>query len=89
MPHIPLRKKSSHLRLGLPPGLFASGFTTKILYKPLPSTIRATCPAHLIIFDFITRTILGEEYRSLSSQLCSFPHSPDTSSFSDPNILLY
>jgi hypothetical protein len=27
----------------------------------------------------ITRTILGEEYRSLRSSLCIFPHSPVTS----------
>ena len=32
-----------------------------------------TCPAHLIHLDFITWTILGEEYRSLRSSLCSFP----------------
>ena len=30
---------------------------------PLSSPIRATCPAHLILLDFITRTILGEEYK--------------------------
>ena len=39
--------------------------------------IRATCPAHLILLDFITRTVLGEQYRSLSSSLRSFLHSPE------------
>jgi hypothetical protein len=34
---------SSHLRLGLPNGLFPSGFPTKNLYTTLLSPIRATC----------------------------------------------
>ena len=78
----------SYLRLGFPSGLFSSGFPTWTLYRPLLSPIRATFPAHPILLDFITRTIMGEEYRTLSSSLCSFLHSPVTSSLLDPNILL-
>ena len=55
---------------------------------PLSSPIRATCPAHLILPDFITRTILGEDYKSFSSSSCNLLHSPVTSSFQSPNILL-
>ena len=75
---------SAHLRLGLPSGLFPSGFPTNTLYAPLSSPIRTTCPAHLILLDFITRTILGEEYKSFSSSLCILLHSPVTSSFLGP-----
>ena len=79
---------STHLRLGLPSGLFPSGFPTKTLHTTLSLPKRATCPAHLVLLDFITRTILGEEYKSFSSSLCNLLHSPVTSSLLGPNILL-
>jgi len=76
----------SHLCLGLPSGLFTSGFPTKALYSSLLSYTSATCPAHLILLDFITK-ILGEKYGTLSSSIRSFLHSPVTSSLFCPNIL--
>ena len=79
---------SSHLRLVLPSGLFPSGLPIRTLCTPLPSHIRTTCPAHLILLDFTTRTILGKEYRSLGYSLCNFLHSPVTSSLLGPNTLL-
>ena len=34
--------------------------------SPLPFPIRATCPTHLLLLDFTTRTLLCKEYRSLA-----------------------
>ena len=71
---------SSHLSLSLTSALSPSGFPTKTLSAPLLSPIRATCSAHLILLDLITRVIFGEEWRSVSSSLLSFPYSPLISS---------
>ena len=79
---------SSHLCMDLPSGLIPSGFPTKNPVHTSPLPIRATCPAHLILIDLLTRTILGEQYKLLSRLLCSFLHSPVTSSLLGPNIHL-
>jgi hypothetical protein len=65
----------AHLCVGLPSRLLPSGFPTKYLYAFL-SPIHATCPINLI------------ERKLQSSSLCSFVHSPVTSSFFSPIILL-
>ena len=78
---------SSHVGLVCASGLLPLGFPIKTPHTPLLFHILATWPSHLIILDFITRTIMGEKYRSLSSLLCSFLHSHVTSSFLGQNIL--
>jgi hypothetical protein len=59
-----------------------------MLYAPLTSPMRATCPSHLILLAVITLTILGEEYKPCSSSLYSFLQPPVTSSLLGPNIQL-
>jgi hypothetical protein len=54
---------SIYLRLGLPSGLFRTGFPANNLYTFLFSPIRATCSAHLILVDFIILIIFGGEYK--------------------------
>jgi len=54
---------SSRLRLGLPGGVFLSGFPNKILYAFLISPIRVTCPNNLILLDLITPKVFSEVYQ--------------------------
>ena len=46
-----------------PKGLFPVGLPVKSFKALLPSSILATCPAHLNVLDLITLTILGERYK--------------------------
>jgi hypothetical protein len=68
-PHINLPEDPPEYNPHVYAWVFFSGFPTKTLYMPLPSPIQATCPGRFILLYLITRTILGEEYRSLSSTL--------------------
>jgi hypothetical protein len=86
--HTPPHFLKIHLSLDLPSGLFPSVFPTKTLCTHFLSSTGATYPYHLILLDFVTRIIFGEERRSLRSSWCSFLHSPVTLSLLGPNILL-
>ena len=67
-------------------GTFFFGFPHKKSVCISVAPLRATCPAHNIIIDLITRTIFGEQYTSQSSPLCSLLQSPVTSSLFGSNI---
>jgi hypothetical protein len=68
-----------------PSGPLPSSVHTKSLSEHL-SSIRATWPAHLIIYDLLTPKIFAEVYREFSSSLRSFIHFPVTSSLLGPKI---
>ena len=79
---------SSHLRLGHPSDLFAPGSPPKhCIRSPFP--IRATCLNYHILIYPISRKIMGDKYRTLSSSLCSFLHSPINSSLLGPKCGLH
>jgi len=79
---------SSHLHLGLPSDLFLSGFSIKILYAVLISSMHITCPTHLTVHDLITLIIFSDEYKLQSSSLCTFIQPLITSSVLGLHILL-
>jgi hypothetical protein len=68
---------SSHLRLGLPSGLFFSLLSHQNPICILFSPMRATCPAHLTLLDFIILIILREHphYAVFSNLLSLHPSS--------------
>ena len=90
----PMHTPTSHflkIYLNNPPvyALFSQVVSFPQVSPPKPC-IRLSSPPyaiHLILLDLITRTILDEEYRSLSSPLCRFLHSLVTSSLLGSNIL--
>jgi hypothetical protein len=51
----------------------SSGFQNINLYASLLSPIRATCFAHSILLDLITRLMFGEKRISWSFSICSLP----------------
>jgi hypothetical protein len=71
---------SYQLHLGPPYCLIPLGFLITILYAFHICPMCTTCPAHLILFDFITVIIFSEEYKLWCSLLCNFLHPPVTSS---------
>ena len=79
---------STHLRLGLPSGLFPSGFPTNTLYTPSPHPY-APHVQPISFFSILSPTQYWvSSTKSFSSSLCSLLQSPVTSSLLGPNILL-
>jgi hypothetical protein len=58
-----------------------------VFEAPSIATVFSEC-SNLILLNMNILIILGEEYKSRSSSLCSFPHSPVSSYLFGPNFLL-
>ena len=85
---------STHLRLGLPSGLFPSGFPTKTLHTPLSSPIRATCPAYLILYGIMdilmSETCWAHTWNKIASDIKLVFYSSTITMMHGPiNIRLY
>lgn len=66
--HLALYKLFTHLRLGLPTGLFSGDWHVKVLKRVLSFTILVTCLAHLRLLDVrIWTTLLQFGYFVITS----------------------
>jgi hypothetical protein len=77
----------SHLCLGQSSCFLSFRSPNQILYTPLLSPTRCTCPTHLIL-DLINRIIFGDQYILWSCSLFSPFQSTVISSLLVPNIFL-
>jgi hypothetical protein len=59
-----------------------------VTHSPPPPPIHALCLTHLILLDLFILILLGKEYKSQSSSLCSFIQPSITSSRFSPNMLI-
>jgi len=68
--------------------LLPSGFPTKTPYASLFSPTRATCPVHITLLNFVTRTEFGGEKRSGGFALCNCLYPRVTSSLLGQNTFI-
>jgi hypothetical protein len=61
-----------HLRLGLPSGLFHSGFPTKTIYASLLFPISVICPTHIILEIRSTYLLSGSAYGQQNTMYSCF-----------------
>ena len=85
-PHIPLSEGPSQFIFPSAPGSPRFPHQNPVYLSPVPHTRYMPYPPHSS--RFITQKIVVEEYRSLSSSLCSFLHYLVTSPLLGPNIPL-
>ena len=72
LPRVSVPGPSSPQRVAIPTTLSWSRFSHQNPVCTSPVPVRASWPARLILLDLITRTIFGEQYRSLTSALLWF-----------------